>query len=129
MVQEDQIAEIVHILATKCRPEKIILFGSYAQGTANEESDLDLAIIAETDLPKFKRPVEFQKALRAEGRRWLFPMDIVVFTPDEVEEWKNNPYTLIHEIFLTGKILYESSEIHAAGFFRSFAANVIGEST
>jgi predicted nucleotidyltransferase len=48
-------------LVSECQPEKIILFGSYAQGTAHEDSDLDLAIVKETDLPGFKRPIEFQK--------------------------------------------------------------------
>ena len=109
MVTKEQIAEIVRILAAECQPEKIILFGSYANGTAGEDSDLDLAIVKETDLPKHKRCIGFRKALRAGGRRWLFPMDIVVFTPEEMEAWKNNPYSLVHEILLTGKTLYESS--------------------
>ncbi|MBV6440000.1 MAG: nucleotidyltransferase domain-containing protein [Haliscomenobacteraceae bacterium CHB4] len=108
MVTPEQIAEIVHILSTRCNPEKIILFGSYAQGTANEESDLDLAIVKKTDLPKYQRSIEFLKALREGRRRWLFPMDIIVYTPEEIEMYRDNQYSLIHEIVLTGKVLYES---------------------
>ena len=108
MVTQAQITEIVQILTATCQPEKIILFGSYARGTAGEDSDLDLAIVKKTGLPKFKRPIEFQKALRADGRRWLFPMDIVVYTPGEMKAWKKDPYSLVHEIALTGKTLYES---------------------
>ncbi len=109
MVTQAQISEIVRILTTTCQPEKIILFGSYARGTAGEDSDLDLAIVKKSDLPKHKRSAEYRKALRADGRRWLFPMDIVVYTPEEVEAWKSNPYSLVHEIALTGKTLYESA--------------------
>lgn len=110
MVTQQQIDEIVRILVHECQPEKIILFGSYAHGTANEDSDLDLAIVKETDLPKFKRPIEFQKALRSGGRKWFFPMDIVVYIPEEMEDWQTDPYSLVHEILVTGKTLYESAQ-------------------
>lgn len=109
MVTSEQIDEIVHILVSECRPEKIILFGSYAQGTATEESDLDLAIVKQTDLPHHKRSHEFRKALRADGRRWLFGMDILVFTPEEMEVYKDSLSVIISEILQTGKTLYESS--------------------
>lgn len=108
MVTKQQIDEIVRILVRECKPEKIVLFGSYAKGTPHQDSDLDLALVKETDLPKFKRPIEFQKALRAGGRRWFFSMDIVVYTPAEWEEWKKNPNSLVYEILTTGKTLYES---------------------
>jgi len=110
MVTQEQINEIAHILIKEVKPEKIILFGSYALGKANEESDLDLAIIMESSLPRFKRGAEIRRALRADGRRWLFPMDILVFTPEEVELFRDSPYSLIHEILLTGKVLYESRQ-------------------
>ena len=108
MVTSTQIQQIVQILVKECQPDKIILFGSYAQGTAHEGSDLDLAIVKKSDLPSFKRPIEFQKALRAEGQRWFFPMDILVFTPEEVEKYKSDSYSFVHEVLLTGKTLYES---------------------
>lgn len=108
MVTQQQIDEIVRILVNECQPEKIILFGSYAQGTANEDSDLDLAIVKKTDLPPHKRSTEFRKALRSEGRRWLFGMDILVYTPEEIEAYRSSPYSFVHEIFSTGKTLYES---------------------
>ena len=44
MVTPAQIDEIVRILVSECQPEKIILFGSYALGTATEDSDLGLAL-------------------------------------------------------------------------------------
>ena len=106
MVSPEQISEIVQILSTRCHPEKIILFGSYARGTANEDSDLDLAIVHKTDLPDYKRAYEFRKALREGGRRWFFPMDILVYTPEEFEIYRHSQYHL-REILQTGKTLYE----------------------
>jgi len=78
MVTSAQLNEIVQILVDECQPEKIILFGSYAQGMAIDDSDLDLAVVKKSDLPPHKRSAEFRKALRANGRRWFFGMDILV---------------------------------------------------
>jgi len=110
MVTQKQIDEIVRILVKDYQPERIILFGSYANGTAHEESDLDLAIVKKSDLPRFKRGAAVRAALRSEGRKWFFPMDILVYTPDEMESYQNDPYSLVHEILLTGRTLYESSQ-------------------
>lgn len=110
MVTQEQINEIVQIISQTVSPEKIILFGSYALGKADEESDLDLAIVKRSTLPKFKRGAEIRRALRDGGRRWLFPMDILVYTPEEIEIYQNDPYSLIHEILSTGKVLYESNK-------------------
>ncbi len=110
MITQNQIDEIVRIIVAECQPERIILFGSYASDQAKNDSDLDLAIVKPSKLPRFKRGREIRSALRANGRRWLFPMDIVVYTPDEMVAGKNDPYSLVHEILATGKILYESSK-------------------
>lgn len=108
MVSQVQIDEIVQILVRECQPEKIILFGSYANGKANDDSDLDLAIVKNSDLPQHKRSIEFRKALRAGGRRWLFGMDILVYTPEEIKTFEHSPTSLIHEILTNGKMLYEA---------------------
>ncbi len=108
MVTSTQLNQIIKILVDECSPEKIILFGSYAQGVAKEDSDLDLAIVKDSDLPQHKRSAEFRKALRANGRRWFFGMDILVYTPEEFETGKRHPNSLVHEILSTGKVLYES---------------------
>ncbi len=106
MISSSQIETIVKILVEQCHPEKIILFGSYAKGSAAEDSDLDIAIVKASDLPPHKRAQEFRKALRSGGRRWLFGMDILVFTPEEINNMENNPSTLVYEIMKNGKTLY-----------------------
>jgi uncharacterized protein len=110
MVTNKQIIEITRILSNDDQVEKVILFGSYAHGTANENSDLDLAIIQNTDLSGFQRPIQFLKSLRQNHRRWLFAMDIIVYTPEEFEQNCSNQYHLAHEIALTGKTLYERKQ-------------------
>ena len=59
MIGTDKISEIVNKIASGYQPDKIILFGSYASGTPNEDSDLDLFVIKDTDLPRPQRAVQF----------------------------------------------------------------------
>ena len=51
MVTQEQINEIIKEIVENFKPQKVILFGSYANGTPTEESDLDLLIIKDGDLP------------------------------------------------------------------------------
>ena len=50
MISQTQIQQVVQRIADNYRPDKIILFGSYAEGTANDDSDIDLLIIKETNV-------------------------------------------------------------------------------
>ncbi len=81
----------------------MILFGSYSQGNNSENSDVDLLIVKETDVPKHKRGREVQKLLRGV----MIPVDILVFNQREMDEWKNVRSSFIHEVLKTGKVEYE----------------------
>jgi len=63
MIETVKIHDIVNRIVAKFNPDKIILFGSYAAGTPNDDSDLDLLIIQDTDLPPHRRSFEIQKLL------------------------------------------------------------------
>jgi len=81
-------------------PEKVILFGSYAYGKPNENSDLDIAIIKNTTKTYHDRLIELRKLVRT-----TFPIDFFVFTPDEINKYKNtNP--MVKEILDKGKVIY-----------------------
>ena len=79
---------------------KIILFGSCASNTAGQLSDLDLFIVMDTDLPFIERLMYFYKTILPS-----VPTDIIVYTPEEFERNKDNPF--IREIIKNGKIIYE----------------------
>lgn len=55
MITTETIEEITQLLVGKFNPEKVILFGSHASGGADEQSDVDLLVVAETNL-KPQRP-------------------------------------------------------------------------
>ena len=95
---------VVRILSAGS-PEKIVLFGSRARGQARPDSDLDLLIIEECDMPRHRRSGRYRMALLG-----LFPAkDVVVWTPSEVAAWRDVPNAFITTILAEGKILYERS--------------------
>jgi predicted nucleotidyltransferase len=103
MIGKDKISEIVAKIASGYQPVRIILFGSYANGNPNENSDLDLLIIKETDLPRPERTILVRKMLF--GAK--VPIDLIVYTPKEIEESKANKFGFVYEVLNSGKTLYE----------------------
>jgi uncharacterized protein len=103
MIETNKINDIVNKIAQGFNPDRIILFGSYAAGNPTSESDIDLLIIKDTDLPRHKRSFEIHKSLRGS----MVPMDILVYTQKEFEQEKLNNYSFLSSAIKTSKILYE----------------------
>ncbi len=105
-VTEELLQEAVRQILSVGSPEKIVLFGSWARGQARPDSDLDLLIIEEFDLPRYRRAGRYRMALLG-----LFPAkDIVVWTPSEVALWRDVPNAFITAILAEGRVLYERSD-------------------
>jgi predicted nucleotidyltransferase len=84
-------------------PDKIVLFGSHARGTATEDSDVDLLVIGPSDLPRRERQLRFRMAMVESG----IPYDLIALTPEEVETRLRIKGPLLREILNTGKVIYE----------------------
>ncbi|GAA5335312.1 MULTISPECIES: nucleotidyltransferase domain-containing protein [Thermus] len=68
--------------------EALYLFGSHARGTADARSDLDLLVVAETDLPPLERIGRVLESLQDAP----LPVEAIVLTPRELEERKDLPF-------------------------------------
>ena len=99
----EQIVQLTARIVEAERPEKIILFGSYASGTATESSDIDLLVISRSTIPRREREVRLTRQLFGSG----VPYDLLVLTPEEMEERlrRNGPF--IREILSTGQVVYQ----------------------
>jgi HEPN domain-containing protein/predicted nucleotidyltransferase len=102
MIAESKIDELVDRIIKGYKPEKVILFGSYANGTPNEDSDIDLMVLKNSDLSALDRTVEVRGLLRGIG----IPVDLFVYTDAELEEAAKIPYSVEQEVLKSGKVLY-----------------------
>ena len=102
MINEQEIKRVATSLGKAAGALQVILFGSHARGEASENSDVDLMIIAESDLPRFKRSRELYKQLRP----YPFGMDLVVYTPQEIERGKKSSVSFVSAVLREGKTLY-----------------------
>ncbi len=96
--------KIVSQLVKTYRPEKIILFGSYAYGVPHEDSDVDLLIIKTTSQPFVDRLVEVRKILTDPTRS--VPLGPIVLTPEELDARLSIGDQFIEEIVTRGEVLY-----------------------
>ncbi|MCB1177444.1 MAG: nucleotidyltransferase domain-containing protein [Leptospiraceae bacterium] len=105
MISKDQINEISEIIIKEYNPQKIVLFGSYAKGTAGKNSDLDLLIIAdkEKEKPRWKRGLKLRLLLS----KYTIPRDLLFYSSEEIAKWLNTPMSFVHTVLKEGKILYE----------------------
>ncbi len=103
LISSKIINEAVRRLAEQFHPEQIILFGSYARGTADNKSDIDLLVICPLKKKRIQLMSEMNKAL--EGLR--LPRDIVVISPKEFGIEKEIPGTIARYAWTEGKSLYE----------------------
>jgi predicted nucleotidyltransferase len=98
-----QIKKITKRIVSRFEPEKIILFGSFAQGKAGPDSDIDLLVIMPVAGSKRKKAVEIGVELHDIN----VAKDVVVVRPEEFEWRKDIVGTIEWPAAHKGKILYE----------------------
>lgn len=96
---EDMVLRIVN----RFDPDRIVLFGSHARGTAGSDSDVDLLVIM--DVPGSRR--ETRVKIRMEIGDVRLPKDIIVATPDEVRTYGDMIGTILRPALREGIVLYE----------------------
>jgi len=103
------IKKVTRQLIKKYKPIKIVLFGSYANGTSDENSDIDLLIIKDTDKKRrVDRFIEVKKLIF--DPKIKIPISPIVLTSKEVKERLSMGDNFIEEILEKGKVLYEKQD-------------------
>jgi predicted nucleotidyltransferase len=105
MIPQEKIDKAIRILVEIANPSKIILFGSYARGEAREDSDLDLLVIEPALSNRLAEIVRLRNALRP----LRIPVDVIVASKDEIEDWGHLPGTLYYWALKEGKALHETT--------------------
>jgi predicted nucleotidyltransferase len=97
------IRRFARAVAERFDPDKIILFGSYAYGTPDEDSDVDLLVV----MPARNERAQATRIRLAVQR--CFPMDLIVRTPENLRWRLEEGDSFLREIVSRGKVLYEKA--------------------
>ena len=104
-----KLDEAVRRIVDIAGPQLVILFGSYAEGTANEDSDIDLLVVAETE-SWHRLTVDLRRAIRP----ILSPLrsDLLVYPPESWERDRQVLGFVAREAVRKGVRLYEATSSH-----------------
>jgi predicted nucleotidyltransferase len=105
MVAMKDIRNLSRRIARQFRPRRIVLFGSYAEGQAGPDSDVDLLVVLPHKGDAVEKSVEIRLATRPP-----FPLDLLVRTPQEVRRRLAMGDTFMRDIVEKGKVLYETDD-------------------
>lgn len=95
-------AEIVRRIVASVRPSKVVLFGSYANGTSTEFSDLDILVVKQNVSSKFRESLDIENLLSDIP----LPKDILVTSEAEYEFYKKEAGSVFRTAFENGRELY-----------------------
>lgn len=107
--EEVLLQQMVQTIIKEVSPETIILFGSRARGDARADSDVDLLVV-ETE------PFSPQRSRRKEAARLYMALrgmavskDILLYSRDEFERWKNSLNHIVGRAHREGRVLHGRS--------------------
>lgn len=101
---QKEIRNVTRRIVEKYRPEKIILFGSFAWGRPTRDSDVDLFIIKKNKKSFLEEQRKVRRIINGE-----IAADILIHTPLEVKKRLNLGDFFYRDIISKGKYLYEKS--------------------
>lgn len=106
-VTEELLERMVRRIVAEVAPEMVILFGSRARGDARPDSDVDLVVVEAEPFGKarsrHRETVRLYEALGGLGG----PKDILVYSREEVEYWRDSLNHVLARALREGTVLYE----------------------
>lgn len=102
MIKEKEIKKITDVIVEKYQPEKIYLFGSFAWGTPTKDSDVDLFVVKRSKKSSIEMMQEVYEIIFGVGGA----VDVLVYTPEQLERRKELGDPFVLKIINNGKLLY-----------------------
>lgn len=104
MIEMNAIQEMAGLIAQEFTPERIVLFGSYARGTAGTDSDVDILVIMPFEGKPFWKSIEIVNRVNPS-----FPIDLLARCPEDTKRRYALGDPLIRDALDQGQVLYERS--------------------
>lgn len=106
-VDEKMLREMVQVIVREIDPERIILFGSRARPLPPPDADVDLLVIDKRSFGENRcRRKEAARLWRA-LKGFFVPIDILLYTHDEAEHYKDYINHAVARAFEEGRVLYD----------------------
>lgn len=102
LITKNIIQQVLKILVEVFHPSRVILFGSFARGDFDKNSDLDLLVIK----PTKKKCLELLQMKRA-LRKLRVPIDLLLVDDSEFQDRSKIPGTIYYWANKEGSVLYE----------------------
>ena len=101
-----QILEIVRRIVSAAKPEQVILFGSHSHGKAGVDSDVDLLVIEQEPFGAGRSRIEEIGRLEQAIGNIPLPTDILVYSHEEAERYRNAMNHVVCRAFKEGRVVY-----------------------
>ena len=105
-INESTLKEMVDAIVEEVHPEEIVLFGSLARGDSAQGSDVDLMVIDPKPFDETRNRLKEMARIWHVLRRFCIPVDILLYSRDEVERWRHSINHVIARALREGKVLY-----------------------
>ncbi|HEU0233907.1 MAG TPA: nucleotidyltransferase domain-containing protein [Gallionella sp.] len=105
MISEQTIQQAAQLLGEAAKPAKVVLFGSYARGDAQENSDLDFLVIEPELQDKFREMVRLRQVLRS----LRVPVDVLVYSQADINQQQSSCSFAVYWALREGKVLYDTA--------------------
>lgn len=91
-------------IVAEFRPQRVILFGSYARGTAGRDSDIDILVVLPVDGPRYRLAARIRASLTPS-----MPIDVLVRAPSDVATIDRRSDLVLSEALREGVVLYSAA--------------------
>ena len=106
-VTDALLSDMVRAIVAEVDPEQVILFGSRARGDAREDSDVDLLVIESTPFGNGRSRRREAARLYQALSEFDISADVLVYSRDEVEHWRDSLNNIVARALREGRVLYE----------------------
>lgn len=104
---DETLHHIVRVIVREVQPEQVIMFGSRAGKSPGPDADLDLLVVQSEPFgrahSRIREIARIERALSGVP----VPTDILVYSRDEIERWRNEPGHVVAHAIEEGRVLYE----------------------
>lgn len=106
MIPISDIRRLADRIADQFRPERVVLFGSYAHGKPTEDSDVDLLVVLDHDGRSTDKAAEIRLACHGG-----FPLDLLVYSPARLKARLDLGDAFLRDVIDKGTALYEAHRV------------------